>query len=714
MKEQMRKIVFLVIICIAFVAVFSGFGMLKRHNSDFELIESELVTTEYGEIVSLPLSNFVKANGATVEFSLVGENGKIDGDFLVIDSSTLSLPEETIDIIVKSEKSEAVLHITFSVKNLPPPPVLSIANQKVFEGDRLEIDLSELTFSEMNEISYEIVGGPGLIEGDIYRYSSPVREAPVAHRVTIKAIDSLRQWHCETFSIIVIDKNHWPEEPHGPYPGDGIEDFFNDLVLSWECSDPDGDILSYDLYFGTENLGLLAKGINKNTYELPPLEHGETYSWQVVADDGNGGLVKGPIWSFSTEEIPVLTWKRIVGFEGRDSFNTVKSLSSGGYILCGSSDLVSESESLKDSIPRVGWIVKIDNNGFMEWEKRFNLGWVELNDIIATSDDGFLVVGKAIDKTAAGFDADSSLLVIKLDKFANEKWRFKSEGIFNEATSVIEVEDGYLILGTKTESKEDRSILLVKLGKSGSLEWQRSYGGSSFDRGVAFDVDGDGNVVIVAETTSKDGEAKGNLGNRFQVNGIYIELSSVLTIKVSRDGEVIWSKVLGGKSEDSPSSVRINDEGEIIITGSTNSREETFQRDSSDYDGFAAKLSEEGDLLWARTYGGSGNDIIEDFFITQAGGIQAIGFSESNRSINQPVDEAMKRSGITYSDFWVLQTDAEGELLWQKYLGGSKDDVGLSIAYVCDGFVVAGYSASVDGDVGSNKGDFDAAVFYLR
>ncbi|MGD9907233.1 MAG: hypothetical protein AB7T02_01830, partial [Mesotoga sp.] len=86
----MRKIVFLVIICIAFVAVFSGFGMLKRHNSDFELTESELVTIEYGEIVSLPLSNFVKANGATVEFSLVGENGKIDGDFLVIDSSTLS------------------------------------------------------------------------------------------------------------------------------------------------------------------------------------------------------------------------------------------------------------------------------------------------------------------------------------------------------------------------------------------------------------------------------------------------------------------------------------------------------------------------------------------------------------------------------------------------------------------------------------------------
>ncbi len=80
LKEQMRKIVFLVIICIAFVAVFSGFGMLKRHNSDFELTESELVTIEYGEIVSLPLSNFVKANGATVEFSLVGENGKIDGE----------------------------------------------------------------------------------------------------------------------------------------------------------------------------------------------------------------------------------------------------------------------------------------------------------------------------------------------------------------------------------------------------------------------------------------------------------------------------------------------------------------------------------------------------------------------------------------------------------------------------------------------------------
>ncbi|MBN2219193.1 MAG: hypothetical protein JW697_02835 [Kosmotogaceae bacterium] len=710
----MRRIVFLIIICIAFVAVFSGFGMLKRQNSDFELTESELVTIEYGEIVSLPLSDFVRANGTILEFSLVGENGMIDGEFLVVDSNTLKLPEETIDIIVKSEKSEAVLHITFSVKNLPPPPVLSIANQKLLEGDRLEIDLSELTFSEMSEISYEIVSGPGFIEGDTYRYNSSVREAPIAHRVTVKAIDSLQQWHCETFSIIVVDKNHWPEEPHGPYPGDGVEDFFNSLVLSWECYDPDGDTLSYDVYFGTESLGLLAQSINETTYELPSLAYGKTYSWQVVADDGNGGLVKGPIWSFSTEEIPVLRWKRVVGFEGRDSFNRIKSLSCGGYILCGSSDLVSESNPLEDSTPRDGWIVKIDDNGFLEWQKRFDLGWVELNDIIPTSDDGFLIVGKAFDRTAVGFDVESSFLVIKLDRYANEKWRFKSEGIFNEAASVIEVEDGYLILGTKTESKENCSILLAKLDRSGILEWQRSYGGSSFDRGVAFDVDTNGNVVIVAETTSKDGEAKGNSGNHFQVNGIYIELSSVLTIKVSSDGQVIWSKVLGGESEDSPSFVRIDDEGEIIITGSTNSRGGVFERDSSDYDGFVAKLSEEGDLLWARTYGGSGNDIIKGFFTTQEGGIQAIGFSESNPSANQPVDEVMKRSGITHSDFWVLQIDAEGELLWQDYLGGNKDDVGLSVAFACDGFVVAGYSASVDGDVGSNKGDFDAAVFYLR
>ncbi|MDD3461833.1 MAG: hypothetical protein PHW28_11100, partial [Mesotoga sp.] len=137
-------------------------------------------------------------------------------------------------------------------------------------------------------------------------------------------------------------------------------------------------------------------------------------------------------------------------------------------------------------------------------------------------------------------------------------------------------------------------------------------------------------------------------------------------------------------------------------------------RQSPDYDGYVVRLSTEGEVLWAKTFGGDGNDVIRDFYLTPSGGVQAVGFSESNISSNSHESSSLRKTGLTHSDFWILQLDNNGRLLWQTFLGGDMEDVGLSIASCGDGFAVAGYSASNDGDVGSNRGEFDAVVFYLH
>jgi len=710
----MKKTLFAAMICFAVLAVVSGFGLLKGQSPDFEVLECGSVTVEYGELLSLPIADFVRSNGTPLAFSLVGEKGRIENDLLVIDTRSLSCPKDIVKIVVQSEKSRAIVPIEIEVENRPPPPALAITNQKLFEGEFLEIDLKELTTSDSESIFYEIVSGVGELQGTEYTYTAGLREAPIAHRVTIKAIDELGQWHCETFSIIVMDKNHWPEEPHSPYPGDGVEDFMNDLVLSWKCEDPDGDRLSYSLHFGAGRLEVLAEEIAETTYSLTSLEPGTEYSWQVVADDGKGGLIRGPIWSFRTKRIPKLAWKRVIGFDGRDSFARIRPLSDGGFILAGSVDAEPVPNSSED-LSRAGWVVKLDGNGYIAWQKKFDLGWTEFNDIIPTYDDGFLVVGKNLGLTSPGSGEESSLLAIKLNRYANESWRFTIGGNHNEAAAVVEVEDGYLILGTKSSyNSEEKSIVLIKLDRSGSEVWQRSFGGSSFERAVAFNLDPKGDIVIVAETTSVDGEAEGNTGSRLSINGLTLEFSSVLVIKVSINGELLWSKVFGGESEDSPSSVKVDANGDIFVGGSTSSTGGTFSRQTSDYDGFIVKLSEEGEILWTKCLGGIGNDFVEDFFVTPSGGIQATGFSESNLERKGSESTPLKRSGLAYSDIWFLQLDVDGDLLWENYLGGELEDVSLAVARSGNGFALAGFSASSDGDVGSNKGDYDALVFYLE
>jgi len=711
----MRRILFAAMVCFAVLAVVSGFGLLKGRSADFEVLECASITVEYGELLLLPIVDLVRSNGTTLAFSVIGEKGRIENDLLVIDTKSLSCPKDKVEIIVQSERSRAIVPIEIEVENPPLPPALAITNQKLFEGESLKIDLKELTISDSEIISYEIVSGVGEIQGGEYRYTAGMREAPVAHRVTIKAIDELGQWHCETFSMIVMDKNHWPEEPHSPYPDDGVEDFMNDLVLSWKCEDPDGDSLSYSLYLGAGRLEVLAEEIAETTYSLPSLEPGTEYTWQVVADDGKGGLIRGPIWSFRTKKIPKPSWKRVIGFDGRDSFAKIRFLSDGGFILAGSLDAEPVPNSSAENLSRAGWVVKLDGNGYFVWQKKFHLGWTEFNDIIPTYDHGFLVVGKNLGLTSPGSGEESSLLAIKLDRYANESWRFRIGGNRNEAAAVVEIEDGYLILGTKSSNdSEEKSVVLIKLDRSGSEVWQKSFGGSSFERAVAFNLDPEGDIVIVAETTSMDGEAEGNTGNRLSINGLTLEFSSILVIKVSINGELLWSKVLGGESEDSPSSVKVDANGDIFVGGSTSSTGGSFSRQTSDYDGFIIKLSEEGEILWTKCLGGKGNDFVEDFFVTPSGGIQAIGFSESNPERKGSESTPLKRSGLTYSDIWFLQLDVDGNLLWENYLGGELEDVSLSVASSGNGFALAGFTASSDGDVGSNKGDYDALVFYLE
>ncbi|WP_258001738.1 hypothetical protein [Mesotoga sp. Brook.08.YT.4.2.5.1] len=576
--------------------------------------------------------------------------------------------------------------------------------------------MREVTISESGNVKYELVSGVGFIKDYKYSYTATFTEAPSAHRVTIKAIDELKQWHCETFSIIIMDKNQWPLEPFFPFPEDGIEDFFSDLVLSWKCADPDGDPLSYDLFFGSAELEKLVENITENHYSLPPLEDGVRYFWQVVADDGKGGSVKSPIWSFSTKTIPGLLWKRIMGSESRDIFTRVRALSDGSLILAGSSESFTLTNATPGSPSRDGWIVRLDGNGYLAWQKRFDLGWTEFSDVIATSDGGFLVSGRVHGSSGMKIGESSTLIAIKLDRFANESWRFQIHGPLCEAASVIESEDVYFLLGTNSSLDGIKSdVVLLKLDNFGKEVWRKSFGGSSFDRAVAFDLDPNGDIVIVAETTSDDGDAEGNSGSKLTVNEITIEFSSTLVLKVSREGNLIWSRVLAGETEVSPSSVKVDPSGDIFISGSTNSTNGTFShRQSPDYDGYVVKVSTEGEVLWTKTFGGDGNDVIKDFYLTPSGGVQAVGFSESNVSSTGHESSSLRKTGLTHSDFWILQLDNNGRLLWQTFLGGDMEDVGLSIASCGDGFAVAGYSASNDGDVGSNRGEFDAVVFYLH
>jgi len=87
-------------------------------------------------------------------------------------------------------------------------------------------------------------------------------------------------------------------------------------TLKWNCSDPDGDPLTYNIYFGTTNPPVLIKSNwPVNNYAVGTLQYNTTYYWRIVANDGKGGSTSGPTWRFTTipttnhpPNIPTTVW----------------------------------------------------------------------------------------------------------------------------------------------------------------------------------------------------------------------------------------------------------------------------------------------------------------------------------------------------------------------------------------------------------------------
>jgi hypothetical protein len=95
--------------------------------------------------------------------------------------------------------------------------------------------------------------------------------------------------------------NNPPYEPSNPIPPIGAILSICPHNLSWTGGDPDGDDVTYDVYFGSTNPPPLVAS-NVSGYTTGILGFNKTYYWMVVAWDEHGASTPGPIWSFTTEE----------------------------------------------------------------------------------------------------------------------------------------------------------------------------------------------------------------------------------------------------------------------------------------------------------------------------------------------------------------------------------------------------------------------------
>ena len=328
------------------------------------------------------------------------------------------------------------------------------------------------------------------------------------------------------------------------------------------------------------------------------------------------------------------------------------------------------------------------------------------NSIVQTSDGGYIIAGisESLDGDVSGNNGNMDYWIVKLDDQGIVEWENNFGGSNNDRVySIQEVSGGgFIAAGSSSSSDGDVSdnngftdYWLIKLDNNGSLLWENNYGGSGYDSANAIRETSDGGYVVAGSSTSADGDVGGNKGN-----------DDFWIIKIDGTGNLQWEENIGGSDWDFPTAIQQTSDNGYVVSGSSGSGDNDVSGNNGGNDFWIIKLDDTGALLWEKNYGGSGNDRSYAMQITTDGGYAIAGQSASSDG-----DISSNHGG---GDYWMIKLDNLGELEWENTYGGIDADWAFSMVQTDDdGYAIAGYSQSIDGDVGGNNGGADYWIIKL-
>lgn len=412
---------------------------------------------------------------------------------------------------------------------------------------------------------------------------------------------------------------------------------------------------------------------------------------------------------FSQIAAPSIQWQKTLGGANHDRAHCIQQTIDGGYIIAG--EITSNDGDVTGFHGDYDcWIVKLDVNGNIKWQKALGgTGQEVAYSIQQTKDGGFIVAGwtTSNDGDVTGNHGGGDYWVVKLDANGNIVWQKTLGGTNGEcANSVQQTTDGgYIVSGLAGSRDGDvtgvhgiyADYWIVKLDANGNILWQKALGGYDVDVPYSIKQTTDGGYIVAGYTTSKDGD----------VTGFHGGSADSWIVKLDANGNKLWQKTLGGTCTQTANSIKQTTDGGYIVAGYTCSNDgDVTGLHAGSIDCWVIKLDTKGNILWQKTLGGSGHEFGQSIQQSKDGGFIIAGDGGSNDG-----DMAGSIGGI-----WIVKLDANGNKLWHRRLGGTAGELintGGMQQTTDGGYVVAGTTSSNDGDVTANHGNPPKYDFWI-
>lgn len=345
---------------------------------------------------------------------------------------------------------------------------------------------------------------------------------------------------------------------------------------------------------------------------------GYTQSTDGDITDKTDGLFD--YWLLKFDEIGNLQWQKTYGGSDDDRGVDLVQTTDGSFVIFGFSKSA-DGDVIQNAGDSDLWLIKLDNSGNMLWQKSYGFSGADNGiSLINTNDNGFLLTG-VLDVSASDGQGNSKMVTnkkhaggdywaIKLNAAGDKQWSKFYGGSFTDTPyDVIQTNDNsYVLVGSSDSDDVDISnnkgsydLWVIKISETGTLLWEKSFGGSEIDEARGTTTTTDGNYIIVGDTRSNDLDVSENSG-----------AADLWVIKISPSGNLIWEKTFGGTSFDVARSISKTQDNGFLISGSSRSSDGDVSKNNGQNDAWILKIDANANLQWQKTIGGSDIDFAFD------------------------------------------------------------------------------------------------------
>lgn len=387
-------------------------------------------------------------------------------------------------------------------------------------------------------------------------------------------------------------------------------------------------------------------------------------------------------------------WQTGFGGLGIDAPRGVAVGADGSVYVCGYFDGEIDFGGTIGKKPSAGgsdaFVVKLAPDGKLVWAQTWGSTRDDAANAIAVHGDKIVVVGNFLDTVAFGEFSKGSVgsddaFVVELDTTGDVKWAWNMGGIDSDGANAVaaEADGGWLIGGSFSQSIDigaahlksngRTDAFLAKLAASGDLEWIKSWGGRYDDTIMHVATDANGNNYI-----------QGHFKDTVNFGGKPLKAgggsdNDVVLAKYDTNGDHLWSQRFGNAFNDAAGGIAVDPAGHVTMVGSFDKSVSFGDGDDhtslGEADAFIARLTTDGKLEWAKTFGAEREDIAWGVASDAAGNTITTGWFQGSVDFGKG---ALTSKGN--KDVFVVKLDPKGDTMWARAWGDHDHDQGRGVA----------------------------------